>query len=128
VLIGPPRWREVLLFEARGKLCLQTLTKQGSHPLLNCYRKMHVKLSKATEFSVCPEKRISFTVHETKELIQLVWEGQTELINIKGLLQGCALQKGAVLKVGFVETCILFWDLQALRISASPTRGARAKT
>lgn len=55
---------------------------------------MHVKLSKATEFSVRTEKRISFTVHETKELIQLVWEGQTELINIKGSLRGCALQKG----------------------------------
>lgn len=81
---------------------------------------MHVKLSKATEFSVRPEKHISFTVHETKELIQLVWEGQTELINIKGPLQGCALQKGAVLNVGFVESCSLFGDLQAPRISASP--------
>lgn len=63
---------------------------------------MHVKLSKATEFSVRPEKRISFTVHETKELIQLVWEGQTELINIKGSLRGCALQKGPFGKWAFL--------------------------
>lgn len=84
---------------------------------------MHVKLSKATEFSVRPEKRISFTVHETKELIQLVWEGQTELINIKEPLQRLCFAKGVVLKVGFVESCGLFGSCKPQGCQQAPCGG-----
>lgn len=62
------------------------LTKRAVSPFLYHCRKMHVKLSKATEFSVGWEKPVGFRVHETKELIQLVWKGHTKLRDIKGLL------------------------------------------